>query len=60
MQDRPKDNLQPYVELAVQEPASEYRHAFGVNVLEFPKVSIRYNFVLHKNLRHSLIFLVIA
>jgi len=42
VQDRPKDNLQPYAEFPVQNPASEYRHAFGVNVVEFSKVSIRY------------------
>lgn len=47
MQDRPRDNLQPHAELAVQNPASEYRHAFGVNVVEFSKVSIRYNFALY-------------
>ncbi|XP_050455770.1 uncharacterized protein LOC126853761 [Cataglyphis hispanica] len=41
VQDRPKDNLQSYPESAVQQdPASEYRRAFGANIEEFSKENV--------------------
>lgn len=44
MQDRPKDNIQSHPESAVQDPASEYRRAFGTNIEELSKVFMRYFF----------------
>jgi len=46
VQDRPKDNLQPQLESAVRNPASEYRRAFGTtSVQELSKVFTKYNFI---------------
>jgi len=41
VQDRPKDNLQPHLESAVRNPASEYRRAFGTTSIELSKVFIQ-------------------
>ncbi|CAL1679477.1 unnamed protein product [Lasius platythorax] len=40
VQDRPKDNIQSHPESAVQDPASEYRRAFGTNIEELSKENV--------------------